>query len=223
MKKTISFIIAATIILLSLTACSSGEKGSLGSSAYTEFIPFVEPSEINITDLREGKLTQEKADKYSERLFGDKTGLETRDIFFGITNIKLDVPILKDEFDDHDFVSEDGILYKLPNCMINISVIDTIQNLTPFSDRFDKYIKDTFVNYDVYENDVETIENEEEGWKEVKISGINDGSSITNIIKVYDLNNFTFVVRIITEKNKELDSETVDKICNLYKIDSSLF
>lgn len=223
MKKIISFIIAATIVLLSLTACSTDKDGSIDSSAYTEFLPFVEPSEINIADLREGKLTQEKADRYSERLFGDKTGLKTRDIFFGITNIKLDVPVLKDEFDDHDFVSEDGILYKLPDCMINISVIDTIQNLDNFPNRFNRYIKDTFVNYDVYENDVETIENEEEGWKEAKISGINDGSSITNIIKVYDLNNFTFVVRIITEKNKKLDSETINKICNLYKIDSSLF
>lgn len=143
--------------------------------------------------------------------------------FFGITNIKLDVPILKDEFDDHDFVSEDGVLYKLPDCIINISVIDTIQNLDAFPNRFNRYIKDTFINYDVYEKDAETIENEKEGWKEAKISGINDGSSITNIIKAYDLNNFTFVIRVITEKNKELDSETVDKICNLYKIDSSLF
>lgn len=79
------------------------------------------------------------------------------------------------------------------------------------------------INYDVYEKDIKTIGNGKEGWKEAKISDINDGSSITNIIKAYDLNNFTFVIRVITEKNKELDSETVDKICNLYKIDSSLF
>lgn len=201
-----------------LTACTGCAKANKGNTSTLNSQPYSVTVANEFSQI-EGELTQEKVNKYTEELFGDKNGCNTVSIQFGITNIRADVPILKDSLSENDGKYDNAILYHLSDCNIEVSVCGELKSVDSFEQRVDEYIKEfcvNYQNYDVYKNS----DYKNKDCRVIKVSCVNDdGKALEEVIKLCDINGFTFVVRVEKEKGAEIDSSTLVKICNLYKID----